>query len=31
MMPDDLHPVKGGYEIWLAELTPVVEKMLECR
>ena len=31
MMPDALHPVKGGYEIWLAELTPVVEKMLECR
>ena len=29
MMPDGLHPIKGGYEIWLAELTPVVEKMLE--
>ena len=31
MMPDNLHPVKGGYEIWLAELTSVVEKMLDCR
>ena len=28
MMPDALHPVKGGYEIWLAELTPVVAKLL---
>ena len=28
MMPDKLHPIKGGYEIWLAELVPVVEKLL---
>jgi len=28
MMPDALHPVKGGYEIWLAELVPAVEKLL---
>ena len=28
MMSDNLHPVKAGYEIWLAELAPVVERVL---
>ncbi len=28
MMPDNLHPIKEGYEIWLEELAPVVERML---
>ena len=29
MMPDSLHPVKGGYEIWLSELTSVVATLIE--
>ena len=28
MMPDNLHPIKEGYEIWLEELAPVVERLL---
>ena len=28
MMPDDLHPIQAGYEIWLAELSTVVDKLL---
>ena len=28
MMPDDLHPIAGGYEIWLSELCPVVDGLL---
>jgi lysophospholipase L1-like esterase len=28
MMPDNLHPIKGGYEIWLAQLVPAVEKLI---
>ena len=28
MMPDDLHPIAGGYEIWLSEMCPVVDSML---
>lgn len=28
MMPDNLHPIKGGYEIWLAELSPIVDRLL---
>ena len=28
MMPDDLHPIAGGYEIWLSEMCPVVDELL---
>lgn len=28
MMPDDLHPIAAGYEIWLSELCPVVDELL---
>lgn len=28
MMPDNLHPIAAGYEIWLAEMCPVVDKLL---
>ena len=28
MMPDDLHPIAGGYEIWLSEMCPVVDRLL---
>jgi len=28
MMPDDLHPIAGGYEIWLSEMCPVVDGLL---
>ena len=28
MMPDDLHPIAAGYEIWLSEMCPVVDSML---
>ena len=28
MMPDLLHPVKGGYEIWLDEMCPIVDRLL---
>ena len=28
MMPDNLHPIAAGYEVWLAELCPVVDRML---
>lgn len=28
MMPDNLHPIAAGYEIWLAEMCPVVDRML---
>lgn len=28
MMPDDLHPIAGGYEIWLDEMCPVVDRLL---
>lgn len=28
MMPDDLHPIAAGYEIWLEELCPVVDGLL---
>ena len=31
MMPDDLHPNAGGYEIWLDEMCPVVDRLLECQ
>ncbi len=29
MMPDNLHPIQAGYEIWLDELCPVVDRLLE--
>ena len=28
MMPDNLHPIAAGYEIWLSEMCPVVDSML---
>ena len=28
MMPDNLHPIAAGYEIWLAEMCPVVDRLL---
>ena len=28
MMPDDLHPIARGYEIWLDEMCPVVDGLL---
>ena len=29
MMPDKLHPVRAGYEIWLDALGPLVDRLLE--
>ena len=29
MLPDNLHPIKAGYEIWLGGLAPAVEKLME--
>lgn len=29
MMPDNLHPIAPGYEIWLAEMCPVVDGLLK--
>ena len=28
MMPDNLHPIAAGYEIWLSEMCPVVDGLL---
>ncbi len=28
MMPDNVHPIAAGYEIWLSEMCPVVDRML---
>ena len=28
MMPDNLHPIAAGYEIWLSEMCPVVDSLL---
>lgn len=28
MMPDNLHPIAAGYEIWLKEMCPVVDRIL---
>jgi len=28
MMPDNLHPIAAGYEIWLEELCPVVDRII---
>jgi len=28
MMPDNLHPIAPGYEIWLSEMCPVVDSLL---
>lgn len=28
MMPDDLHPIKAGYELWFDELAPVLDGLL---
>lgn len=28
MMPDNLHPIKDGYEIWFTELSAVVDRLL---
>ena len=28
VMPDALHPIAGGYEIWLSEMCPVVDRLL---
>ena len=29
MMPDNLHPIAAGYEIWLEEMCPVIDRLLE--
>lgn len=29
MMPDDLHPIAAGYEIWFDEMCPVIDRLLE--
>lgn len=29
MMPDKLHPIAAGYEIWLKALCPMVDKLIE--
>ena len=28
MMPDNVHPIAAGYEIWLSEMCPVVDRLL---